>query len=183
MFRGPSSSTIWPYPVQRADLVSTHSEPPWLESAYTLLVFTTNRLFRKLYKCMKFVEEELIENGHRCIFLKGIDGRRQRVAIASQVHGMLDEMATTMYAENIPLPMKGYSSEPLVSTLPFGYCGRDVDGPPTKLNRPRQEVAVRRGGGMGQKIFHWFLVDRLPMAHPGMAKRCRLPVPRKPLDY
>jgi site-specific DNA recombinase len=35
-----------------------------------LLVFTTNRLFRKLYEALQFVEEELIERGIRCLFVK-----------------------------------------------------------------------------------------------------------------
>ena len=44
------------------------------KAAQVLLVFTTNRLFRKGYKCMKFVEEEIFERGLRAIFVKsGID--------------------------------------------------------------------------------------------------------------
>jgi Resolvase, N terminal domain len=35
-----------------------------------LLVFTTNRLFRKVYKALQFVEEEIIKRGIRCLFVK-----------------------------------------------------------------------------------------------------------------
>jgi hypothetical protein len=35
------------------------------KAAQVLLVFTTNRLFRKGYKCMKFVEEEVVGRGQR----------------------------------------------------------------------------------------------------------------------
>ena len=40
------------------------------KAARVLLVFTTNRLFRKLYKAMKFVEEEIVGRKLRAIFIR-----------------------------------------------------------------------------------------------------------------
>ena len=45
-----------------------------LKATGVLYVFTTNRLYRKAYKSMKLVEEEIFGRGIRCFFVKsGID--------------------------------------------------------------------------------------------------------------
>src|SRR5262249_31344050 len=44
-----------------------------------LLVFTTNRLYRKTYKALQFVEEEVVERGIRCLFVKyGVDSADEK---------------------------------------------------------------------------------------------------------
>jgi DNA invertase Pin-like site-specific DNA recombinase len=133
-----------------------------------LLVLTTNRLFRKMYKCMKFVEEEVVERGLRCVFVKsGIDtadGNRWRLPL--QMNAMVDEMTSTMYAENIRAAQEGLFLQGLVvSTLPFGFTGQDVEGRRTKRNRPRQKIVIHpTESEWVKRMFHWFVVDRLPMA-------------------
>jgi transposase len=138
------------------------------KAAQVLLIFTTNRLFRKNYKCMKFVEEEVVERGLRCVFVKtGIDtaeGNRWRLPL--QLHAMVDEMATTQYAENIRaahegLFLKGF----VVSAIPYGYMGKTVDGPLTKRHRPRRKLAIDpETSDWVKRIFDWFVVDRLMLA-------------------
>ena len=68
-----------------------------------VLVFTTNRLFRKNYKALKFIEEEIVERGLRCLFVKNkldtADGDRWRLPL--QLHAAIDEAGTGMYAENV----------------------------------------------------------------------------------
>jgi DNA invertase Pin-like site-specific DNA recombinase len=136
--------------------------------ANVLLVLTTNRLFRKMYKCMKFVEEEVVERGLRSVFVKsGIDtadGNRWRLPL--QMNAMVDEMTSTMYAENIRAAHEGLFLQGLVvSTLPFGFTGKEVAGRPTKKNRPRQAIAIHPSeSDWVKKIYHWFVTDRLPMA-------------------
>jgi DNA invertase Pin-like site-specific DNA recombinase len=138
------------------------------KAAQTLLVFTTNRLFRKLYKCMKFVEEDVVGRGHRCVFVKtGIDtatGDHWRLPL--QIHAMVDEVASTMYAANIRAAHEGlFLMRLVVTTIPFGYTGQDTDGPKTKRGLTRQIIVIdEETAEWVRRIFHWFVVDRLPMA-------------------
>jgi DNA invertase Pin-like site-specific DNA recombinase len=138
------------------------------KAAQVLLVFTTNRLFRKNYKCMKFVEEEVVERGLRCVFVKtGIDtAEDNRWRLPLQVHALVDEMASTQYAENIRAAHEGlFLKKYVVSAIPFGYMGKEVDGPPTKRNRPRRQLAINPETSVWvQRIFHWFAVDGLKIA-------------------
>jgi hypothetical protein len=137
------------------------------KAAQALLVFTTNRLFRKLYKCMRFVEEEVVGKGQRCVFVKtGIDtAKDDQWRLPLQVHAMVDEVASTMYAANIRAAHEGlFLKRYVVSTLAFGYTGQDVDGPKTKRGLTRQIIVIdEETADWVRKIFHWFVVDRLPM--------------------
>lgn len=136
--------------------------------AQTFLVFTTNRLFRKNYKCMKFVEEEVVERGLRCVFVKtGIDtAEDNRWRLPLQVHALVDEMASTQYASNIRAAHEGlFLKRFVVSSIAFGYMGKVVDGPLTKRHRPRRKLAIDPETSVWvQKVFHWFVVDRLKLA-------------------
>ncbi len=137
-------------------------------AAKALLVFTTNRLFRKNYKCMKFVEEEIVGRGLRCVFVKtGIDtAENDRWRLPLQMHAIVDEMTSTMYAENIRAAHEGlFINRYVVSTLPFGYMGQDVPGQFTKRQRPRQLIIIDNElAPWVRKVFQWFVGDRLPMA-------------------
>ncbi len=134
------------------------------KKATVLLVFTTNRLFRKGYKCMKFVEEEIVERGLRCIFVKtGIDtaeGDHWRLPL--QLHAMMDELTSTMYAENIRAAHEGlFVQKYVVYTIPFGYAGKEVPGPLTKRHRPRRELIIDpETSEWVMKIFRWFVDER-----------------------
>jgi DNA invertase Pin-like site-specific DNA recombinase len=134
------------------------------KSAEVLLVFTTNRLFRKNYKCMKFVEEEVVERGMRCVFVKtGIDtAADNRWRLPLQMHAMMDEMTAGQYTENIRAALEGLFLQGFVVTgLPFGYTGVEVDGPPTKAGKPRRKIAIDpETAPWVQQIFRWFVVDR-----------------------
>jgi DNA invertase Pin-like site-specific DNA recombinase len=138
------------------------------KAAQVLLVFTTNRLFRKSYKCMKFVEEEVVGRGQRCVFVKtGIDtAKDDRWRLPLQMHAMIDDLASTMYAENIRAAHEGlFRKGFVVSTIPFGYTGQDVEGPKTKRGLPRQIIVIdEETADWVRRIFHWFVVDRLPKA-------------------
>ncbi|MCE9532801.1 MAG: recombinase family protein [Planctomycetes bacterium] len=137
-------------------------------AARVLLVFTTNRLFRKNYKCMKFVEEEIVGKGLRCIFVRtGIDtDESDRWRLPLQMHAIVDEMTSTMYAENIRAAHEGlFINGYVVSTLPFGFTGKDVPGQLTKRQRVRQLIVIDENLAVWvRQIFQWFVEDRLPMA-------------------
>ena len=81
-----------------------------------LLVFATNRLYRKAYKSLQFVEEEVVERGGRCIFVNsGIDtadGDRWRAWM--QFHAMMDETGAGMYADHVRAGHQGLFARGLV---------------------------------------------------------------------
>src|SRR5262245_38893033 len=94
-----------------------------------LLVFATNRLYRKSYKSVKLVEEEIVEKGMRCILVKqGIDTLNEKQwRLALQMYAAMDEAYTGMYAENIRAAHLGLAGKGLVySTVPVGYWGKPV---------------------------------------------------------
>jgi DNA invertase Pin-like site-specific DNA recombinase len=130
-----------------------------------LYVFTTNRLYRKAYKSMKFVEEEIVARGIRCYFIKsGIDtAADERWRLPLQVHAMIDEMGAGMYAENIRAGHEGlFLRRWVTGTLSLGYTGQDVDGPKTKRGESRQEIVIDpETAPWVVKIFTWFVRDGL----------------------
>jgi site-specific DNA recombinase len=136
--------------------------------AQALLVFTTNRLYRKGYKCMRFVEEEAVGRGLRCFFVRtGVDTETtESWRLPLQLHTMIDEATSTMNAENIRAAHEGlFLKRMVVSTLPFGYTGQDIDGLKTKRGLDRQIIVIdEETAGWVRQIFHWFVVDRLPQA-------------------
>jgi site-specific DNA recombinase len=137
------------------------------KAAQVLLVFTTNRLFRTLYKCMKFVQEEVVERGLRCIFVKSIidtaEGNRWRLPL--QIHALVDELGGSAYAENIRAAHEGqFLKKWVVYTIPFGYTGKEIPGPVTRRQRPRREYTIDPiTADWVRLIFHWFVHDRLSL--------------------
>ena len=131
--------------------------------ATVLLAFTTNRLFRKGYKCMRFVEEEVVERGLRAVFVKsGIDTAADgRWRLPLQVNALVDELTGSMYADNIRAAHEGlFARKCVVYTVPFGYAGKEVPGPLTKRGRPRRELPVDdETAGWVRNVFAWFVDD------------------------
>lgn len=137
--------------------------------AYAVLfVLTTNRLFRKSYKCMEFVLEQIVEPGLRAVFVKSCidtaDAQTWRTVL--QCQAMIDEHGSLMYAGNIRAAHEGmFEKGWVITSLPFGYQGETIEGPLTKRMRPRQKIAICDEEAIWvRKIFHWFVHDRLPMA-------------------
>jgi DNA invertase Pin-like site-specific DNA recombinase len=105
-----------------------------------LLLFSTNRLFRRLQHTLAFVEQVVKEWGIRCLFIKsGIDtDDRHRWEMLLQTHGMIDQFSVTMSSEHIRAAHEGLLDKQYVhGTLAFGYTGEPVPGQLTRRNRPR----------------------------------------------
>jgi DNA invertase Pin-like site-specific DNA recombinase len=132
-----------------------------------LLVFATSRLFRKSYKSVKLVEEEIVERGLRCIFIKsGIDtGDKDRWRLHLQLLASMDEAYSTIYSENIRAALVGLASQKFVhGTLAVGYRGEPVPGQFTKRRRPRCVVAIDEvAARYVRQVFEWFGNDLLPI--------------------
>lgn len=128
-------------------------------------ILTTNRLYRKAYKSMKFVEEEVFGRGIRCFFVKsGIDtAADERWRVPLQVNAMVDEMAVGMYAENIRAGHEGLFLQGFVTgTLSLGYYGQEVEGVLTKRGTKRKKVAIDpQTAPWVAKIFSWFVENGL----------------------
>jgi DNA invertase Pin-like site-specific DNA recombinase/predicted transcriptional regulator len=115
------------------------------KEARVLLAFTTNRLHRKIYRCLQFVEEEIVERGLRAIFVKsGVDtADLQRWKMLLNVHATMDEFASTMYAENIRAAQEGMFDRGMVfGSVPLGYRGEPIDGQVTRRGRPKCRLAI-----------------------------------------
>jgi site-specific DNA recombinase len=133
-----------------------------------LLILTTNRVARKTYKALQFVEEEVVGRGVRCLFVKsGVDSAdTKRWRMLLNYHAGVDEFVTSMYAENIRVAQEGLFRLKLVfGTITFGYRGKEVVGPPTRQKRPRREYEIDpETAEWVRKIFQWYVRDSLPIA-------------------
>jgi DNA invertase Pin-like site-specific DNA recombinase len=115
------------------------------KSFQVFLVFTTSRLFRRTYKAMQFVEEEIVERGIRGIFVKSnldtADGENWRTMF--QLFAAMDEAMVRMYGSHVQAAHEGLFIRGMVCmTLPLGYTGEDVPGEFTKQKRPRRKIVI-----------------------------------------
>jgi hypothetical protein len=133
-----------------------------------LLVLTTNRLFRKTYKSLQFVEEEVVDRRLRCVFvMSGVDtDDRDRWRQLLHVHAMVDEAAADLGAVHIRAAHEGLFENGFVwGTLAFGYTGEDVPGSSTNRGRPRQKVMIDAATSVWVcRIFEWYAIDELSIA-------------------
>ena len=125
-----------------------------------LLVFTTSRLYRKNYKSMQFVEEEVVERGLRAIFVKSrldtADGDNWRTML--QMYSFLDETYAGMHSAHIQAAHETLFLQGMVCTsLSLGYTGQDISGQFTKQKRPRQKIVIDpETAPWIKKIFEWY---------------------------
>jgi len=128
-----------------------------------LLLFATNRLFRKTYRTLEFVDQVHKGWGLRCIFVKsGVDTddkRRWETLLAQQA--MFDQFVVTMYVENIHGAHEGLLSKQLVfGTISYGYQGEPIPGQLTKRGKPRCKIVVdKETSEIVKRIFLWYVGD------------------------
>jgi DNA invertase Pin-like site-specific DNA recombinase len=132
-----------------------------------LLVFSTNRLYRKAYKSLRLVEEDIVEKGLRCIFVKSaIDtADKDRWRMLLQLLAMMDEAYSSFFRENIRAAHLGLAAKGLVySTIPFGYKGEPIEGQFTKRKKPRCLLAIDDvATTYVRQVFEWFTNQVVPM--------------------
>jgi len=125
-----------------------------------ILIYSTNRLYRKLYRAIQFVEEEVVERDKRCVFVtSGIDTAdktdwRQRL----QMFGMMDEYVGTVNVRHIQAAHVGQFMKGMVfGSLPFGYTGEVVPGCTTKRGTEAQRIVLDpESSAWVQRIFRWY---------------------------
>ncbi len=131
-----------------------------------LLIFATNRLHRKMYRALQFVEEEVAGRGIRCIFGNGIDtADEEHWRLLLQHHAMIDEFVITMYSNNVRAAHEGLLLRQAVfGTITFGYAGEPIPGELTKRGRPRcRLVKDPEAAKWVLQVFVWYVDDGLTL--------------------
>ncbi|NOX59055.1 MAG: recombinase family protein, partial [Planctomycetes bacterium] len=133
-----------------------------------VLIFSTNRLYRKTYKSLQFVEEEIVDRGIRCVFVRsGIDtADTDRWRQLLHLHAMMDEMVVHMGASHIRAAHEGMLDHELVhGTVTFGYQGIPVSGQKTKKNNARRRFEIDPiQADWVRQIFAWYVDDGLSIS-------------------
>lgn len=127
------------------------------------LFFATNRLYRKMYRSMKFVEEELVERGIRGVFVsQSLDtGNASNWRTTLQFYAMVDEQTGVTNADNIIAALIGLVYQGMVSgSIPFGYQGEVIPGRLTRRGKPRRKLVVDQAvAHFVRQIFQWYVHD------------------------
>ena len=127
------------------------------------MVFSTSRLFRRAYKALEFVEEELVDRGIRGIFLSsGIDtAKGENWRLVFQILCAMDEAMVRSIGSHVQISHEGLFIRGMVCTsLILGFTGEDVPGEFTKRKRPRQRIIIDpETAPWIEKIFNWYVVD------------------------
>lgn len=127
----------------------------------TLLLFGTNRLFRKVYRTLEFVDQVHKGWGIRCVFVKsGVDtDDKQRWETILHAQSMIDQFVVTMYVDNVRAAHEGLLEKRFVfGTLSFGYRGKPIEGVATSRGRPRCEIAIDDATSkVVRQVFTWYV--------------------------
>jgi len=138
-----------------------------------LLLFATNRLARKVYLTLQFVDQTAVENGIRCVFVKdGIDtAKEDEWHSLLHLRAMMDEYQVRVNADHIRAALKGMFLEGLVrGTLHLGYTGEPIPGKLTKRGRHRQRIVIDpEQAKIVSQVFEWYVGARL--SHRGIARK------------
>lgn len=110
-----------------------------------VIIFTTNRLYRKMYQSLAFVEEEIVDRRKRCVSVRsGIDTAdsedwRQRL----QLHALIDEFVVQTIAKHVHAAHEGLLLRTRVfGTVTFGYTGEIIERVQTRLGQPARRLIV-----------------------------------------
>jgi DNA invertase Pin-like site-specific DNA recombinase len=138
-----------------------------------LLLFATNRLFRKVYMTLQFVDQTAVENGIRCVFVKDAIDTAKKDEWHSLLHlrAMVDEFQIRVNADHIRAALKGMFLEGLVrGTLHLGYTGEPIPGKLTKRGRPRRRIVIHHEEAkVVLLIFEWYV--NLPLSLNEIAQK------------
>ena len=129
-----------------------------------VLFFATNRLFRKVYRTLEFVEQAVQQWGIRCIFCtSNVDtSDTDRWEMLLQMHSMMDQFGVRMYADNVRAAQSGlFEKRQVFGTITYGYRGEPIDGQFTKRRRPRCNLVVDPAtAAVVERIFQWYVEQK-----------------------
>lgn len=110
-----------------------------------VIVLQTSRLFRKLYRTLWFVAEQIVDRRKRIVFItQNIDtAKDDRWQYMLPVLGMIDELRANMTKPNIHAAHKGLHREKRVwGTRTFGYRGQVIEGKVTNKGRNARQWEI-----------------------------------------
>jgi len=133
-----------------------------------VVIFATSRLFRKTYRALRFVHEEIVERGIRGVFVKSAidtddkDDWEMRLHVLSLVDEYQAKSAKAhIQAAHAGLLLKGR----VFGTLTFGYRGEPIPGEKTKRERAARRIIVDPATSPWvAKVFRWYVSDRLSIS-------------------
>ena len=133
-----------------------------------LVVFKTNRLYRKMYRALEYVDRLTATWEARVVFVRdNLDSAAPDYqAIKLQLLAMLDEHGRRAHVDNIQSKHLDMLARQLVhGTITFGYRGVEVEGQKTKRDRPRRKFAIDPNASVYvARIFTWYVEDRLSIS-------------------
>jgi len=133
--------------------------------ATVLLLFSTNRLFRKTYRTLEFVDTIHRELCARCVFVvTGIDTNdKAEWESRLHLHALMDQFVVRSGVAHIHAAHEGMLERRLVfGTLSYGYGGTPIPGELTKLGKPRREIIIdETTAEVVRRIFRWYVEDRV----------------------
>jgi hypothetical protein len=128
------------------------------------ILFTTNRLYRKFYQSLAFVEEQIVDRGKRAVFVKSgpIDTEdKEHWRKLLHIHALMDEFVVQTIAAHVQSAHEGLLLQCRVfGTVAFGFSGEEIAGCMTKLGRPAKRLIVDTlAAEWVKKIFQWFTTE------------------------
>lgn len=138
-----------------------------------VITFATNRIYRKVYRSLQFVEEEIMDRKKRCVFVaQNIDTSKSEFWRALlQVFAMLDEMQVQITGGQVQAAHQGLAQQGRVwGTTSFGYRRVPIEGAPARNGRkPKTWEFDEEQAEWVRKIFAWYIDGELSME--GIARR------------
>ncbi len=132
-----------------------------------LLLFATNRVYRKNYETMEFAETVHVSWGRRVIFTKqridSDDKKRWKQMLL--FHAVFDECYSDSIRDNVQAAQVGLFHKRLVfGTLPLGYKGEPIPGEFTKRKRQRCRIVIdEEAAETVRQIFRWYVYELVPI--------------------
>ncbi|MDG3008384.1 recombinase family protein [Paludisphaera mucosa] len=133
-----------------------------------VLIFSTNRLARKVYRALQFVHEEIVERGVRCVFTStGVDtADAGRWSLMLQAHAMVDEVVVASASAHVRAGQEGlFALGRVHGAVTFGYRGRELEGLLTKKGLPARVYEVDpEAAPWVARAFEWYARDGVSIA-------------------
>ncbi len=133
-----------------------------------LITLTSSRLFRKAQNAIRFVDEEIVDAGLRCVFVsQNFDTEKlEHWKMFLALYAIFDEMQLSAQTGNIHAAHKTkLLAEQVHNSVPWGYHGVDDGKGLTRNGRPTQRIEVDESlRTWAEQVFRWYAHDRLNRA-------------------
>ena len=130
----------------------------------SLILFGTNRLFRKTWRTLHFADRVHQSWGIRIVFIaQGIDTNDKRWELSLHAQAMIDQFVVTMNSDNIRAAQEGLFERRLVfGNISYGYGGEIIEGEFSRMGKPRRRLVITpTTARVVRLIFNLYVVKRL----------------------